>query len=102
MPFDERLMVGLRRREGVSLWALAGEAGLTPADLEPLLRRWQPAIERGWLLREGPRWRLSDPEGLALSNGVLRELLAWWDQRSDQRSVQRPGVGERPAPPPSP
>jgi oxygen-independent coproporphyrinogen-3 oxidase len=68
MPFDERLIVGLRRREGVALNA--------PEELE---RRWQPFVEQGLLLREGPRWRLRDPEGLALSNVVLRELLAWWD-----------------------
>jgi oxygen-independent coproporphyrinogen-3 oxidase len=96
MPFDERVMVGLRRREGVRLRALAAEVGLTPADLAPLLRRWQPFVDRGWLLREGPRWRLSDPEGLALSNGVLRELLEWWEQHLDRRL---PGG---PTPPPSP
>jgi len=46
------------------------------------LGRWQPFRERGLLLQEGPRWRLSDPEGLALSNGVLRELVAWWEERT--------------------
>jgi oxygen-independent coproporphyrinogen-3 oxidase len=70
MPLDERLIVGLRRREGVALSA--------PEELE---RRWQPFVESGLLLREGPRWRLSDPEGLALSNVVLRELLAWWEEQ---------------------
>ena len=39
-----------------------------------------PAVQRGLLLEEGERWRLRDPEGLALSNGVLRELLAWWER----------------------
>ena len=69
MPLDERLMVGLRRREGVLLQA--------PAALQ---ERWQPFVEQGVLRREGPRWRLSDPEGLALSNAVLRELLVWWEE----------------------
>ena len=69
MPLDERWMVGFRRREGVSLQAP-----------EALRRRWQPFIERGLLIQEGPRWRLRDPEGLALSNAVLRELLAWWEE----------------------
>ncbi len=69
MPLDERWMVGFRRREGVRLQAP-----------EALRRRWQPFIERGLLIQEGPRWRLRDPEGLALSNAVLRELLAWWEE----------------------
>ena len=82
LPFDERLLVGLRRREGVRLADLAGQAGVTSVELGDLLGRWQPFRERGLLLQEGPRWRLSDPEGLALSNGVLRELVAWWEERT--------------------
>ena len=69
MPLDERWMVGMRRREGVRLQVP-----------QALRRRWQPFIERGLLLHEGPRWRLRDPEGLALSNAVLRELLEWWEE----------------------
>lgn len=81
MPLDERLIVGLRRREGVALSA--------PAELE---RRWQPFVEQGLLLREGPRWRLSDPEGLALSNAVLRELLAWWEERDSGAADPPPSL----------
>jgi putative oxygen-independent coproporphyrinogen III oxidase len=69
MPLDELWMVGLRRREGVLLQA--------PEDLG---RRWKPFVDQGLLLQEGPRWRLSDPEGMALSNAVLRELLGWWEE----------------------
>ena len=82
LPFDERLLVGLRRREGVRLVELANQAGVTGPELGELLGRWQPFRERGLLLQDGPRWRLSDPEGLALSNGVLRELVAWWEERT--------------------
>jgi oxygen-independent coproporphyrinogen-3 oxidase len=74
--------VGLRRREGVRLVELANQAGVTGSELGELLGRWQPFRERGLLLQDGPRWRLSDPEGLALSNGVLRELVAWWEERT--------------------
>ncbi len=81
MPLDERLIVGLRRREGVALSA--------PAELE---RRWQPFVESGLLLREGPRWRLSDPEGLALSNAVLRELLAWWEEQESGAADPPPSL----------
>ena len=82
LPFDERLLVGLRRREGVRLVELANQAGVTGPELGELLGRWQPFRERGLLLQDGPRWRLSDPEGLALSNGVLRELVAWGEERT--------------------
>ncbi|MCT0231507.1 radical SAM family heme chaperone HemW [Synechococcus sp. CS-1324] len=81
MPFDERVMVGLRRREGVAMGQLAGEHGIRPAELEQLRQRLDSFLDRRLLLIEGSRWRLSDPAGLALSNAVLRELLAWWDGR---------------------
>jgi oxygen-independent coproporphyrinogen-3 oxidase len=81
MPLDERWMVGFRRREGVRI------------DVpEALRRRWQPFVQRGLLIEEGPRWRLCDPEGLALSNAVLRELLAWWEEEGSAAA----------SPPPSP
>ncbi len=82
MAIDERVMVGLRRREGVQLAPLL--VGLDQAELE---RSWQPYLQRGLLRREGSRWRLSDPEGLALSNAVLREWLAWW---AEQVEAPRP------------
>ncbi len=80
-PFDEWLIVGLRRREGVNLHQLAEAAGLCAADRASLKRWMAPWRQRGLLLVEGQRWRLADPEGLALSNAVLRELLAWWEAR---------------------
>jgi oxygen-independent coproporphyrinogen-3 oxidase len=82
MPFDERVMVGLRRREGVRLEVLASQAGLGAAALEELEHHWQPFLQAGLLQRRGPRWCLSDPQGLALSNAVLRELLVWWERWS--------------------
>jgi coproporphyrinogen III oxidase-like Fe-S oxidoreductase len=93
MPADERLLVGLRRREGVNLAALAVEHGLDAVALEGLRAQLAPFERRGLLVVEGPRWRLSDPEGLALSNAVLRELLAWWASA---------GPGSSPAGPPPP
>ena len=81
MPLDERLLVGLRRREGVSMPALLAQAGLGPAALVALHSHLESWIGEGLLRIEGPRWRLSDPAGLALSNGVLRELLAWWQEQ---------------------
>lgn len=88
MPLDERLLVGLRRREGVHMPALLAQTGLGPAALEALRGRLEPWTNEGLLRIEGPRWRLSDPAGLALSNGVLRELLAWWQEQQEQLPVQ--------------
>ena len=80
LPLDDRLLVGLRRREGVNIALLAAQHGLGAAPLQELARRLEPYRRQGLLQLEGPRWRLSDPEGLALSNGVLREMVAWWEQ----------------------
>jgi oxygen-independent coproporphyrinogen-3 oxidase len=77
IPLDERLLVGLRRREGVNLSELLRLHGIDPASLEGLRARLQPWECQGLLCVEGPRWRLADPAGLALSNAVLRELLDW-------------------------
>jgi oxygen-independent coproporphyrinogen-3 oxidase len=85
LPLAERLLVGLRRREGVRLAALLAGAGLGPpavaAALAELRDELTPWRERWLLLEEGGRWRLSDPAGLALSNGVLAQLLDWWERR---------------------
>jgi oxygen-independent coproporphyrinogen-3 oxidase len=85
LPLEERLLVGLRRREGVRLAALLAGAGLGPpavaAALAELRDELTPWRERWLLLEEGGRWRLSDPAGLALSNGVLAQLLDWWERR---------------------
>ena len=90
MPFDERLLVGLRRREGVNLEALAAAYQVSWDDLADLRDRLQPFEREGLLCIEGPRWRLSDPEGLALSNGVLRECLAWWERAGCRSSPAEP------------
>ena len=97
LPLDERLLVGLRRREGVQLPRLLAQQGLGPGEVASTLQELavllEPFRRDGLLLVEGPRWRLSDPAGLALSNAVLRPLLAWWGAAAPQSS------GAAPAPP---
>jgi putative oxygen-independent coproporphyrinogen III oxidase len=99
LPLDERLLVGLRRREGVRLAALLAGEGLAAAGVAAALAELRlelaPWLERGLLLEEGGRWRLSDPAGLALSNGVLARLLDWWEAR-----LAAAGQSSGAAPPP--
>ena len=87
LPLEERLLVGLRRREGVRLAALLAGEGLDGAAVAAALAELRavlaPWLEPGLLLERGERWRLSDPAGLALSNGVLAQLLDWWEMRQD-------------------
>jgi oxygen-independent coproporphyrinogen-3 oxidase len=83
LPLDDRLLVGLRCHEGVDLWELARCCGWNEQrcslDLPALELRWQPFVERGLMERFGCRWRLSDPEGMAVSNQVLVEVVKWWE-----------------------
>ena len=79
--------MGLRRREGVHLPRLLAEAGLEPERLGELAQLLEPFTAQGLLLLEGSRWRLSDPRGLALSNAVLRPLLAWWEEIAQRSSA---------------
>ena len=87
-PLDEQVLVGLRRREGVNLAALLAQEGLGADALASIQQRLAPWIERRCLRIEGPRWRLSDPEGLALSSSVLRDFMGWWlEQPGSRESV---------------
>ena len=75
--------MGLRRHEGVHLLDQARACGWDERScnryLPALERRWTKALQQRLLLQEGGRWRLSDPEGMALSNQVLVELMCWWE-----------------------
>ena len=78
MPADDRLLVGLRRREGVDL----SELDVDEAARASLERRWMPFIEAGLLQRRAGRWQLRDPEGMSLSNRVMLEVVLWWEELS--------------------
>ena len=103
LPLDERLMVGLRRREGVAMEHLLAQQGWSQLEvakqLVHLRQRLVTPLEAGWLVIEGPRWRLRDPDGLAVSNGVLRELLAWWQEHLDGSVRQSSRAGLLPQEP---
>ncbi len=87
LPLDDRLLVGLRCHEGVDLWELARGCGWDERrcnrDLPGLEARWETYVVTGLMERFGRRWRLSDPEGMAVSNQVLVEVVEWWELLPD-------------------
>ena len=101
-PLDERVLVGLRRREGVNLKQLLAEHGFGSAALAALQKRLDPWLEGRWLRMEGDRWRLSDPEGLALSSSVLRDFMGWWLEQPGSREPVVVASSPAGPPPPSP
>ncbi len=98
LPLDDRLLVGLRCHEGVDLWDLARSCGWNERrcsrELPALEARWQPFVDMGLMQHVGRRWRLSDPEGMAVSNQVLVEVLEWWELLPD-RVAPEASFGER-------
>ena len=83
MPWDELLMSGLRRREGVHLEELAKNVGWTQKEcdknLELLEKFWLNSLKEGSLLRKNGRYFLSDPRGMQISNQILIQMFLWWD-----------------------
>ncbi len=83
MQLDDKLLVGLRCREGIDFEALARGYGWDDEKCQKYLSalelRWRQSIQKGWLKRVGRRYRLTDPEGISISNQVLVEVLLWWD-----------------------
>ena len=74
-PLEDLLLVGLRRREGVDLAWLEQALGLAqPLNLllRPVLEPW---LQQGCIALSGNRLRLVAPQGFALSNAVLADLL---------------------------
>ncbi|WP_035987184.1 radical SAM family heme chaperone HemW [Leptolyngbya sp. KIOST-1] len=84
----DRLMVGLRLREGISGEDLRSHCA--PQTWAILQQTLKPHIEQGFVILEGDAWdnlhclRLSDPEGFLFSNVVLsdcfRALEDWGDR----------------------
>ena len=83
LSLEDRLLVGLRRREGVDVLQQAFESGWSAQrcalHLPQLEQRWEPFLAQGLMERRQRRWRLTDPLGMALSNQILVEVVQWWD-----------------------
>ena len=81
---DEKIMLGMRLKEGVDIIKLFKEQNWKKKDLEinfnSLLKEWERFIDSGILLREGNRFYLSDPKGMELSNQILVSMFKWWEK----------------------
>ena len=81
---DERIMLGLRLREGVNIRKLLMEQNWNKKELDSnlgkLLEEWKNFLENGLLTKEGDRFFLSDPRGMELSNQILISMFRWWDE----------------------
>ena len=83
MGFDDQLIVGLRRREGIDFFAMARRWGWDEERCEIYITSFckfmKDLFEQGCLKREGSRFKLSEPKGMELSNQTLIQMLLWWD-----------------------
>ncbi len=88
MPFDELVIVGLRRREGLDFEEMLRK--YIPDEkkvhfyLDKLKIRWENAIKMGWINQRGYRYYLTDPDGMDISNQILVEMLLWWEDLSNE------------------
>jgi len=79
---DEKIMLGLRVKEGVNIIKLFKEQDWDKDKLEinfkKLTKEWERFLESGILKRRGFRFLLSDPEGMNLSNQIIISMFNWW------------------------
>ena len=81
---DEKIMLGLRLREGIDIYESFREQkwedNKFESNLSKLLKEWENFLESGLLVRKGNRFFLSDPIGMELSNQILISMFKWWDE----------------------
>ena len=81
---DEKIMLGLRLKEGIDIYKFFEEQNWENKKLESnlrkLLSKWERFLESGLLVKNGNRFFLSDPQGMELSNQILNSMFEWWDE----------------------
>ena len=81
---DEKIMLGLRLKEGIDIHKVLKEQNWEnkkfERNLKKLLEEWTRFLESGLLVRQGNRFFLSDPSGMELSNQILISMFRWWDE----------------------
>ena len=83
IDLDEKIMLGLRTREGVNIINLMRDYGWSEEKLErnflKLIKTWDKYIDSNLLKKEGYRFFLTDPRGMELSNQILIDMFRWWE-----------------------
>ena len=83
IDLDEKIMLGLRTREGVNIINLMRDYGWSEEKLErnflKLIKTWDKYIDSKLLKKEGYRFFLTDPRGMELSNQILIDMFRWWE-----------------------
>ncbi len=83
---DEKIMLGMRLKEGINIYKLINEQNWddkkSKISLKILLKEWDRFIESGHLIKRGNRFFLSDPKGMELSNPILVSMFRWWEKVS--------------------
>ena len=81
---DEKIMLGLRLKEGIDIYKVFKEQNWenkkSESNFKKLLQEWDRFLESGLLERKGNRFFLSDPKGMELSNQILISMFRWWDE----------------------
>ena len=81
---DEKIMLGMRLKEGVNIYKLINEQNWDTKNseiaLKKLLKEWERFLESGLLIKRGNRFFLSDPQGMELSNQILVSMFKWWEK----------------------
>ena len=81
---DEKIMLGLRLKEGIDIYKFFEEQNWENKKLESnlrkLLSKWERFLESGLLVKNCNRFFLSDPQGMELSNQILISMFEWWDE----------------------
>ena len=81
---DEKIMLGMRLKEGVNIQKLINEQNWdtkkSEIALTKLLKEWQRFLESGLLVKRGNRFFLSNPQGMELSNQILISMFRWWEK----------------------
>ena len=81
IDLDERIMLGMRLKEGVNFKRLFFEHGWKSEKSEKNLMKLLKILDKykvtGLLLNQGERYFLSDPIGMDLSNQILIDMFKW-------------------------
>jgi len=86
LDLDEKIMLGLRLKEGINIKRSFKENGwdekTVQINFDKLIKMWERYSKSDLLCNEGDRYFLTDPKGMELSNQILVTMFEWWDKVS--------------------